>query len=288
MFLTSYIFKSKAVRSLKGNWQTALIVSFIAALPATVNALVRSTHMPQVESYTYEALLVASQQVTPQTLWLITIVGLCTFLFTPVLAIGCNNYFINRINGKELGVMGVLSRRKIFVRALWLYVQMYIRVFLWSLLLIVPGIIAALRYAMAPYYLAEDPDITASEAIRKSKAVMADKKFSFFMLWLSFIGWVLMALLVQMLLLSFGVIIAMVAYQFIDLVRVTYMNAAVSAFYLASSRTEGMHKAQEEADAFVKQLRGQMPHGPSDPDDIDDGDDSDDFDDPDDSDDGEA
>ena len=36
MFLTSYIFKSKAVRSLKGNWQTALIVSFIAALPATV------------------------------------------------------------------------------------------------------------------------------------------------------------------------------------------------------------------------------------------------------------
>jgi len=161
MFSTSYIFKSKAVRSLKGNWQTALIVSFIAGLPGTLNALLRSTQLPEITGYSYEAILEASRQVTAQTLWLLTVVGLFTFVFTPVLSVGCYNYFIHRVNGRELGVAGVLSRRQVFLKALWLYVQMYVRVFLWSLLFIVPGIIAGLRYALAPLYLAENPDLSA-------------------------------------------------------------------------------------------------------------------------------
>ena len=262
MFLTSYIFKSKAVRSMKGNWQTALIVSFIAALPSTVNTLLRSTQLPEIASYTYEDILAASQQITMSSVWLMTVVALLTFLATPVLNVGCYNYFINRIQGKELGIAGVISRRQIFLRALWLYVLMAIKVVLWSLLLVVPGIIAALRYALAPYYLAENPDLTASEAIQKSKESMADKKFSLFMLLLSFIGWALMAMAVQIMLISFSVILALVAYQFIELFRATYMNASVSAFYLAASRTEGVTKARQEADAFVSALQSRMPGGP--------------------------
>jgi len=48
MFLTSYIFKSKAVRALKGNWQTALIVSFIAGLPATILLMLSVTQLPVI------------------------------------------------------------------------------------------------------------------------------------------------------------------------------------------------------------------------------------------------
>lgn len=261
MYLTSYIFKSKAVRSLKGNWQTALIVSFIAALPSTVNALLRSTRLPQVASYSYEDLLAASRQITMDTVWLLAAVGLLTFLVTPVLSVGCYNYFIRRLQGEELGVAGVLSRKAIFLRALWLYVLMAVRVFLWSLLFLIPGIVAALRYALAPYYLAENPELTAAEAINKSKAAMADKKFTLFVLLLSFIGWALMAIAVQVMLLSFSVILALVAYQFVELFRVTYMNASVSAFYLAVSRTEGVAKAKQEADAFVESIQSQMPLG---------------------------
>ncbi len=262
MFLTSYIFKSKAVRSLKGNWQTALIVSFIAALPSTVNALLRSTQLPDVSyAMTYEELSAAVGQISLQSVWLITIVGLLTFLITPVLSVGCYHYFIRRIQGEELGVAGVFSRRAVFLRALWLYVQMAVRVVLWSLLLIVPGIVAALRYALAPYFLAENPELTAAQAIEKSKEAMADKKFSLFMLLLSFIGWALMALAVQVMLLGVSAILALVAYQFIELFRVTYMNASVTAFYLAASRAEGIVKAKKEADAFVSSLQGRMPFG---------------------------
>ncbi len=262
MFLTSYIFKSKAVRSLKGNWQTALIVSFIAALPSTVNALLRSTQLPEISSvFSYEEVLAASRQVSMDTVWLLLAVGLLTFIITPVLSVGCYNYFIRRVQGEELGVAGVLSRRKIFLRALWLYVYMYLRIFLWSLLLLIPGVVAALRYAMAPYFLAENPELTPGEAINKSKEAMADKKFSLFVLLLSFFGWALMAMATQIMLLSFSVIIAMVAYQFIELFRVTYMNASVTAFYLAASRTGGIVKAQKEADAFVSGLQSRMTGG---------------------------
>ncbi|MFH1513101.1 MAG: DUF975 family protein [Bacillota bacterium] len=260
MFLTSYIFKSKAVRALKGNWQTALIVSFIAGLPATLNALLRSTQLPEISAvFSYEELLAASRQIPLGSIWLMAAAGIFTFLVTPVLSVGCYNYLIQRIQGQELGVAGVVSRRQIFLRALWLYVVMYVKVLLWSLLFVIPGIIAALRYALAPYFLAENPELSANEAIEKSKAVMADKKMSLAVLLLSFIGWALMALAVQVLMLSFSVILAMVAYQFVELFRVTYMNASVSAFYLAASRTEGIAKAQKEADAFVKELQHRAP-----------------------------
>lgn len=260
MFLTSYIFKSKAVRALKGNWQTALIVSFIAGLPATLNSLLRATQLPVISSMlTYEELLAASQQITAGSIWLIAIVGLITFLVTPVLSVGCYHYFIKRIQGEEIGIVGMFSRRQIFGRALVLYIVMYVRILLWSLLLVVPGIIAALRYAMAPYFLAENPELTPAQAISKSKEVMADKKLSLIVLLLSFIGWALMAMATQIFLLGFSVILATVAYQFVELFRITYMNASVTAFYLAASRTEGIQKAQKEADMFVKELRSRTP-----------------------------
>jgi len=260
MFLTSYIFKSKAVRALKGNWQTALIVSFIAGLPYTLSSLLSSTRMPEVYlGMTFEELLAALGQIDSATLWLIAIVSLASFIVTPVLSVSCNLYFIKRIQGEELGVMGVFSRRKIFWRALWLAVVTNVRIFLWGLLFIVPGILAALRYAMAPFFLAENPELTATQAINKSKEVMADKKMSVVVLWLSFIGWLLMASVAQIMLLTFSVILGMVAYQFIDLFRVTYMNASFAAFYLAASRTEGIAKARKEADAFVREMKNRIP-----------------------------
>lgn len=62
-------------------------------------------------------------------------------------------------------------------------------VLLWSLLLIVPGIIATYSYAMTGYILAENPELTASEAIAQSKEMMAGNRWRLFCLHFSFIGW---------------------------------------------------------------------------------------------------
>ena len=60
---------------------------------------------------------------------------------------------------------------------------------LWTLLFIIPGIIKSFSYAMAPYILAEHPEMTASEAITESRRMMDGNKWRLFCLDFSFIGW---------------------------------------------------------------------------------------------------
>ena len=79
------------------------------------------------------------------------------------------------------------------------YLLQTIFVALWTLLLIIPGIIAALSYSMTYFIIAEDSSISASEAIRKSKKMMKGNKWKLSCLGFRFIGWLLLAIL------SFGI-----------------------------------------------------------------------------------
>lgn len=66
---------------------------------------------------------------------------------------------------------------------------------LWTLLLIVPGIIKNYSYAMTPYILKDEPQLKYNAAIEKSMAMMNGHKWNLFCLQLSFIGWVLLSIL---------------------------------------------------------------------------------------------
>jgi len=102
------------------------------------------------------------------------------------------NFIFKAFNfsGPNLGLFG---------RSLGLYWLMNLYVFLWSLLLIIPGIIAAYGYSMAFFLFIDNPDIGISEALRKSKEMMYGYKSKLFMLNLSFIGWMFLSVL------SFGI-----------------------------------------------------------------------------------
>ena len=60
---------------------------------------------------------------------------------------------------------------------------------LWSLLFVIPGIVKACSYAMTFYIKAENPNLTATEAITESRKMMDGHKLDYFFLQLSFIGW---------------------------------------------------------------------------------------------------
>ena len=79
------------------------------------------------------------------------------------------------------------------------YLLQTIFVALWTLLLIIPGIIAALSYSMTYFIIAEDSSISASDAITKSKKMMKGNKWKLSCLGFRFIGWLLLAIL------SFGI-----------------------------------------------------------------------------------
>ncbi len=251
------LFKSKAIRALKGNWQTALIVSFVAQLPMILVQLVQTTQLPSVSLWTdVDAIRAAVQAVQPQTWLLVGVLSVVALVLTPALTLGCNNYFICRLKKQELGFAGLFSRMRYLGKALLMYLFIGVKVALWSLLLIVPGIIAYFRYALAPYYLAQNPDMSVREAINASKTAMRENKVSFFILDMSFIGWLIAAMFAEMLLLDISVILALVASQFIQLFMATYLNAAESAFYLAASTPDGMQAAQAEASAWIAGIRG--------------------------------
>ena len=79
-------------------------------------------------------------------------------------------------------------------RNVWGMLLMTIFVFLWTMLLIIPGIIKAFAYALVPYILVDKPELSANQAIDLSIKMMKGHKFDYFWLSLSFIGWGILAI----------------------------------------------------------------------------------------------
>lgn len=71
----------------------------------------------------------------------------------------------------------------------------FIYTLLWSLLLIIPGIIKSYSYSMTYYILKDNPELKNNAAIEKSMQMMDGRKLDLFLLHLSFIGWAILCLL---------------------------------------------------------------------------------------------
>ena len=84
------------------------------------------------------------------------------------------------------------GRYKNIAKTMFIY---EVKIFLWSLLFVVPGIIKSYEYFMVPYILAENPDISTERAFDLSKAMTKGEKWKIFILQLSFIGWMLLGVL---------------------------------------------------------------------------------------------
>lgn len=75
------------------------------------------------------------------------------------------------------------------------YLLMLLYILLWSLLLIIPGIIAAIAYSQTFFILADDDKVSGTEALARSKKMMSGNKGKFFGLCLRFTGWFIVSLL---------------------------------------------------------------------------------------------
>ena len=78
-------------------------------------------------------------------------------------------------------------------KLIWCWIQISMRTFLWSMLFVIPGVVATYRYRFAYYNLLTDPTLSAGEAIRLSCQQTRGIKWELFVLDLSFIGWSLLA-----------------------------------------------------------------------------------------------
>ena len=144
------------------------------------------------------------------------IMGLLHFIVGGVIQLGYAQYLLNQHDRREFQFKDLFSKFDYFGAG---FCQAFLRglyTFLWSLLFFIPGIIASYRYAMTSFIMAENPEMTASEAIRASKQMMVGHKWELFCLDFSFFGWALLCSLT----LNIG-----------NLWLNPYRNAAYAAFY---------------------------------------------------------
>lgn len=112
------------------------------------------------------------------------------------LIVGKNRFFMsNRDEKTGIGAIGYAFSSGSFWNVVKTMFFMNLFISLWSLLLIIPGIIKTYEYAMVPYILAENPEIDSRRAFELSKEMMMGEKWNYFVLQLSFIGWYLLGLL---------------------------------------------------------------------------------------------
>jgi len=145
------------------------------------------------------------------------------FILGSIISVGYARFNLNlidRLEGTFEDLFAYFSYWKTTAAAKFLR---NIYILLWSLLFVIPGIIASFSYAMTDYILAENPAMSASEAISRSKEMMEGNRFRLFCLEFSFIGWSILCAFT----LGIG-----------NLWLTPYRQAATAAFYREVSGTE--------------------------------------------------
>lgn len=155
-------FKSEAVQSLKGKWGSSAVLVLVAGVLGM--------------AFSYFLYGIPSILLLPMS-WGVAVAFL----------------EVSRGNDPDLGWLTRGYSRFSEVFLTMLLRQVYVG--LWTLLLIVPGIVKTYSYAMTPYILQDDPDCKYDAAICRSMELMHGHKMDLFLLDLSFIGWVILCLL---------------------------------------------------------------------------------------------
>ena len=155
-----------------------------------------------------------------------------SFLIAGPLTVGFSLVAINFVRKNNPQIENLFVPFNDYVRTLVLWLINTIFTALWTLLLIVPGIIKSLSYSMSYYILIDDITISANDARKKSMALMEGHKWRLFCLYCSFIGWILLSIL------TFGILLFWV---------MPYIKVAHAEFYqslIAPGRQEILQIAE--------------------------------------------
>lgn len=192
MFPSDY--RRIARENLAGNWAISVGVAFVAAL---LGGLYNSNGIDldiDAENLRYISTLPWGE-VLLKMLWGSTVINFVHFILGGPVSLGYCTYLLNQHDRTQPLMKDLFSHFDRFGAGFCLKLLTALYTALWSLLLVIPGIVAYYRYAMAPFILAENPELTASEAITASKEMMDGHKWDLFFLDLSFIGWGLLCAL---------------------------------------------------------------------------------------------
>lgn len=209
--------RANAREALAGHWGVAILASIIASFFGATGA---SVTFSDTEDVDFSALGQLSQNEIIVTLAVfggIILFGLvASVLISSLVSVGYAQFNLNLIDGADPKIATLFSKGKQILTAIVANLLVFIRVFFGFVLFVIPGIIAIYKYAMVNYIIAENPGISAREALKESKECMRGNKFRLFLLGLSFFGWSIVVVL------TLGIASIWVA---------PYLQASYAAFY---------------------------------------------------------
>ncbi len=124
-----------------------------------------------------------------------TLINLLLQLALAIVSVGFSLFVLNTVRRTGAVYGNLLDGFGMMPRVLFLIILEYVFVALWSLLFVIPGIIAAYRYSLAVYIMLDHPEMSAMDCIRESKRLTQGYKMQLFLLDLSFFLWWLLSAL---------------------------------------------------------------------------------------------
>ena len=172
--ITNY--KNRALSALENKWGHFVLITFVYGFIIGITQVL------------------SGDKDSPAILHLI---GLVLFILALPLTWGYQTLFLGAVRGGEATAKDMFEgyNKELFSRVLTTTLLYYVYVFLWSLLLLIPGCIKAYSYAMTPYILKDNPEMKNNAAIEESMRMMDGHKLELFLLDLSFIGWAILSIL---------------------------------------------------------------------------------------------
>ncbi|MFF2875540.1 DUF975 family protein [Gottfriedia sp. NPDC057991] len=187
--------KKTAKSRLSGNWGKAILTLVVfGVLQGLIYMLLNG---PVNYHYTGSIFLDLDQQdLVPGGIQ--TVIEIITAILNTLLGYGLLVYFLKLIRDEEKSISDIFFYFKSghqFIRGIIVGFLVTLFTVLWTLLLIIPGIIKSIAYSQVGYILKDYPEMNALDAITLSRRMMDGYKWKFFLLGLSFIGWGLLVVI---------------------------------------------------------------------------------------------
>lgn len=184
----------------QANYWRAVVVALLLTIltaSATVSGSSQQANQQQMDAIDTTVSNMSNQEaliffsVLTGTVLVIILIGIALgiLVFNP-LQVGCRKFFLTNLNEKALvGQVGYAFSGGHYKNAVVTMFMTDLKIALWSLLFIIPGIIKSYSYRMVPYILCENPEMNWKDAQVISRNMMNGNKWDAFVYDLSFIGW---------------------------------------------------------------------------------------------------
>ena len=197
--------RENARHSLKGNWKLAILISLVYSFVSVIGDFIPES----------------------RTVWVTILSAISNGLFI----FGYTAIIMHIVRGENTEFSEIFDGCRRFLKGLGMTLLVGIYTGLWTLLLIVPGIIATIKYSMTFYIWTDNPDISINEAISRSIEMTEGHKLEIFKLVFSFIGWIALILVLSIAIsfcsIQYFVVIVSIGMIFLS----PYIEIALGVFY---------------------------------------------------------